>query len=181
MSIFWNDGTSLYHWGISGMKWGTLRWQNEDGSFNDAGKVRYGRVGNGIRRTSNKSSYQKDSNGVKHKNIVEKNDLDRLYNDSACSFEGMAPLNDDERKTLIRLLNQYNVNTKNIEFNTISGKTMNTIYRLTGDNAYSDNFHILSLTGLKHDANLGAFRARYGCRWFDDIVDNNERREQIKR
>lgn len=37
----WDDGTSLYHYGIPGQKWGIRRWQNADGSFNDAGKKRY--------------------------------------------------------------------------------------------------------------------------------------------
>jgi len=37
----WDDGTSLYHYGIPGQKWGVRRWQNADGSFNDEGKKRY--------------------------------------------------------------------------------------------------------------------------------------------
>ena len=31
----------LYHYGLKGMKWGTRRWQYDDGRFNDAGKARY--------------------------------------------------------------------------------------------------------------------------------------------
>ena len=33
--------SELYHHGIKGQKWGVRRWQNEDGTFNDAGKKRY--------------------------------------------------------------------------------------------------------------------------------------------
>ena len=31
----------LYHHGIKGQRWGIRRWQNEDGTFNEAGKKRY--------------------------------------------------------------------------------------------------------------------------------------------
>ena len=31
----------LYHHGIKGQKWGVRRWQNADGTFNEAGKKRY--------------------------------------------------------------------------------------------------------------------------------------------
>jgi len=31
----------LYHFGIKGQKWGVRHWQNEDGTFNEAGKERY--------------------------------------------------------------------------------------------------------------------------------------------
>lgn len=32
---------SLVHYGIIGQKWGTRRWQNQDGTFNEEGKIRY--------------------------------------------------------------------------------------------------------------------------------------------
>lgn len=34
----------LIHYGIEGQKWGVRRWQNPDGTFNEAGKKRYGRM-----------------------------------------------------------------------------------------------------------------------------------------
>lgn len=44
MALYWDDGTSLYHYGIPGQKWGIRRWQNADGSFTTEGKIRYGRI-----------------------------------------------------------------------------------------------------------------------------------------
>lgn len=63
----WNDGTSLYHYGIQGQKWGLRRWQNEDGSFNYEGKIRYGRIGTNNRSLSTKESLNKKSRN-EHKN-----------------------------------------------------------------------------------------------------------------
>ncbi len=40
MAIYWTDGTELYHYGIPGMKWGVRRYQNEDGTYTDLGKLR---------------------------------------------------------------------------------------------------------------------------------------------
>jgi len=37
----------LMHHGIKGMKWGVRRWQNADGTFNEAGKKRYFSEGSG--------------------------------------------------------------------------------------------------------------------------------------
>ena len=37
----WDDGTALYHYGISGQKWGIRRFQNPDGTLTEAGKKRY--------------------------------------------------------------------------------------------------------------------------------------------
>lgn len=35
------ESNYLCHYGLKGMKWGTRRWQYQDGRFNDAGKARY--------------------------------------------------------------------------------------------------------------------------------------------
>ena len=63
-----------------------------------------------------------------------------------------------------------------IEF---TGKAMNDEFHLHGDNAYPDDLHFLAfpLDGL--DAGkLSMFKLHMGDRWFDDIVDNNARREE---
>lgn len=36
--VFTNE---LYHFGTKGQRWGVRKWQNEDGTFNEAGKERY--------------------------------------------------------------------------------------------------------------------------------------------
>lgn len=60
-----------------------------------------------------------------------------------------------------------------------SGKDMNDEYGLTGDNQYPDDLTFLAfpLDGLDC-GKLAIFKIRMQDRWFDDIVDNNARREQ---
>ncbi|MDE6695524.1 MAG: hypothetical protein K2K25_01455 [Muribaculaceae bacterium] len=65
------------------------------------------------------------------------------------------------------------------QFITFKGGDMNFSYGLTGDNAYSDDltFIMFPLDGLDVPK-LAIFRLREGDKWFDDIVDNNQRREE---
>lgn len=50
---------TLTHHGVSGQTWGVRRWQNEDGSYTEAGKIHYG-IGDG-RENSGNSSQNKSS------------------------------------------------------------------------------------------------------------------------
>ena len=67
------------------------------------------------------------------------------------------------------------------KFITFNGKDMNEVYGLTGNNAYNDEltFLMFRLDGLVVPK-LASFRLMAQDRWFDDIVDNNQRREKIK-
>lgn len=77
----------LKHYGIKGQKWGTRRFQNEDGSYTAEGKERYGRGGN-----SGRSGVTKGFNrfsGVYDKPDGTK-DTKRLQKDAKKDAEDMA-------------------------------------------------------------------------------------------
>ncbi len=67
------------------------------------------------------------------------------------------------------------------KFITFKGKDMNEVYGLTGDNTYPDTltFLMFPLSGLEV-SKLAILRLQGQDRWFDDIVDNNQRREEMK-
>ncbi len=68
---------------------------------------------------------------------------------------------------------------KPASWHSFSGKDMNETYGLTGSNRYPDELTFLCfpLDGL-HIGKLAMFKIEMGDRWFDDIVDNNRRREE---
>lgn len=68
------------------------------------------------------------------------------------------------------------------EFIVFSGKDMNRHYGLTGTNAYDGSLTcvMFPLDGID-TVKLAMFKMAIGARWFDDIVDNNARREEEKK
>lgn len=110
--------------------------------------------------------------------IVNKTELDNLYNQSALTWEGM---NADEEN--LQAITNWLGRNGAISFNAtpifhiITGELMNVTYGLTGDNAYPNNLTLVSVTGIDQ-MKIAFARFDVGGRWFDDIVDNNMRRRE---
>ena len=107
-------------------------------------------------------------------------DFDKLYNGSWFTIEGAGGDLNEWKEGLQDMLNQEGIGTIQ-EWETFSGKEMNDNYNLTGHNRYPDDLTFLcfSLDGLEI-GKLAMFKMRFGARWFDDIVDNNARREKMR-
>lgn len=106
--------------------------------------------------------------------------LDRLYDGSALTFEGLAVASIPELKKWIE--ETMGEKMTRPEFFVIKGELMNDYYHLTGNNAYPNDLTIVSaeLDSIgKNWSKLIMPRFAVGGRWFDDIVDNNARREGL--
>ena len=89
-----------------------------------------------------------------------------FYDKSIFTWEGMS-IDDENLKAIVKELK-----LKNPTFYTYSGRQMDSVYRLSGDNAYPSDLTFLSIENY-YDPMM---KMRVGARWFDDIVDNNRRR-----
>lgn len=102
--------------------------------------------------------------------------FERAYNGSYYTIIGCGGDLNDWKNGYNKMLNEQGIGTPTewIEF---TGKDMNEVYGLVGDNAYQDDLHFLSfpLDGL-NIGKLAMFRMITGDMWFDDVVDNNRRR-----
>ena len=113
--------------------------------------------------------------------VTTKEKLDELYKSSALTFTGIIA-DDKNLNKIVEWIKKYSEISQPLPIYIIKGKVMNENYGLTEDNAYNDN---LTLISIKTDdiKNLDAIimpRFEIGGRWFDDIVDNNARREEIE-
>lgn len=87
----WYINEELYHHGIQGQKWGIRRYQNEDGSYTEAGRRRYN-DGEGYSNRSNNSERRYNRNR-EYSRRYDDDDYDdyrssgsKSYNDSEDSF-----------------------------------------------------------------------------------------------
>jgi hypothetical protein len=62
--IMYASSQSIVHYGIKGQKWGVRHWQNEDGTFNEAGKRKYfgQEKADSLRKKANKAQLMADMN-----------------------------------------------------------------------------------------------------------------------
>ena len=106
--------------------------------------------------------------------------LVNLYDQSALTWEGMSD-DADNLQAIADWLEDNGCPLKHPEIYRISGRTMNTQYHLTNDNRYPDDLTILCipLDNIENSTKLVSLRFDVGARWFDDVVDNNLRREGI--
>lgn len=92
--LMWSDGTSLYHFGIPGQKWGARRFQNQDGSLTDEGRKRYG-VGERIDST-------RDRIAARDRAILKESTQRRLNKAKAKKAKDMQGFTKDALKNGIR-------------------------------------------------------------------------------
>lgn len=107
-------------------------------------------------------------------NVVNKEQLEKLYNNSAFTIEGLA------EESITDLMEWLKENTTFTTDNPIvyvtKGYIMNLAYNLNGSNAYKDDLTIISVIDIDL-VKIALKRFSVGGRWFDDIVDNNIIRE----
>ena len=101
------------------------------------------------------------------KELTTKEELDAMANKSAPTWEGLA---------LEGLEEQLKELDPEVEAVYCTGKTYDEAYGLTGDNAYPDDLTIVFLD--KWSIDMMQWKFNYGCRWADDVRDNNLAREQ---
>ena len=106
--------------------------------------------------------------------VSSKEQLQRLYDSSAFTMEGLA---EESIPDLMKWLGEVTTFTAEEPVVYITkGYVMNLAYGLTGDNTYSKDVTIVSVIDIDQ-ARVAIPRFQIGGRWFDDIVDNNARRE----
>lgn len=101
--------------------------------------------------------------------------FNEFYEKSALTFVGMIP---EEAQLYVDYFKENNVTVnEEIDGYIYTGKMMNEKYHLTGENAYPEDLHILTIPTEAFDPGVCTVRFGLAGRWFDDIVDNKKARE----
>ena len=108
--------------------------------------------------------------------VKNKEQAQKLYENSAFTIEGLA---EDSYNALLDWIKEY-TDVKHERFYVIDGYVMNLLYGLTGNNSYQEDVHIvcMMLDDMENPMAIAIPRFSIGGRWFDDVVDNNLRREK---
>lgn len=101
------------------------------------------------------------------KQLTTKEELEAMADISAPTWEGLS---------LDGLEQQLKDIDPKAEAVYCTGKTYNESYGLTGNNAYPDDLTIVFLT--KWSISTMDWKFNCGCRWADDVRDNNVARER---
>lgn len=101
----------------------------------------------------------------------------KMYEGSWFTIIGAGGDINEWKEGLQNMLTEENIGTIT-EWATFKGIDYNSYYETTGDNRYPDDITFLafSIEGL-NIGRLAMFKLRMGGRWFDDVVDNDMRRE----
>lgn len=103
-------------------------------------------------------------------NVTTKEQLDKLYNNSALTIEG---LTEKSIPDFVEWLEQTTVfTTENPIVYVTKGCVMNKEYGLKYSKAYAEDLTIVSVIDID-SLRIALKRFSVGGRWFDDIVDNN--------
>jgi hypothetical protein len=102
--------------------------------------------------------------------------LDEFFNTSAFTFEGIDITDKFSNSRLAKSICDNGYKEDEVLGYWFTGKEMNEKYHLTGDNAYPDDLTFLVIPKFYNPM----YKLMCGARWFDDIVDNNLRREMEK-
>ena len=110
-----------------------------------------------------------------------KNELfKKAYKGSYYTIQGCSGDLEEWKEGYTELLQKEGIGTPK-KWHSFKGKDYNDEFQLTGDNRYPDDLHCLCfpLDGLDV-GKLAMFKLIMRDRWFDDIVDNDLRREAEK-
>ena len=112
---------------------------------------------------------------------MDKTNFIKFYEGSYYTITGCGGDLEDWKTGYRELLTKAGIGSIS-EFETFKGKDYNEAFHLTGTNRYPDDLTFLCfpLNGLQV-GKLAIFKLQMGDRWFDDIVDNDLRREHIDR